>query len=367
VSVDPRLEQYAKLLVDDCVGVQPGWQVLVIAQPLARPLYQEVVRQIARRGAYVLPRINYSEMGVDPVWLNEAPEELLREVPSIQRFELENIDCYIALLAPENTREGADIPQERIALVQEAFRPLSEPFMAYEKPWVGCQYPTNALAQEAGMSLGAFEEFLYGSVLIDWPALERDMEKIKERLDRADEVRIVAVGTDLLLSLAGREGTVSGARANMPSGEVFYGPIEDSAEGVIEFGEFPATYLGRKMDGIRLVFEDGRVTEASARSNEDFLIQVLDTDEGARRVGEFGIGCNPGIQQYMNNTLFDEKIEGTVHLALGRSYPFTGGTNTSAIHLDIVKELRQGGRLECDGEVVQENGRWMLERDASKV
>jgi aminopeptidase len=148
----------------------------------------------------------------------------------------------------------------------------------------------------------------------------------------------------------------------MPGGEVFYSPLEDSANGVVEFAEFPAVFYGTEVEGVRLVFENGRVVDASARVNEDFLIQTLDTDEGARGLGELGIGCNPGIQQFMKNVGFDEKIDGTIHLALGRSYTFIGGTNESSIHWDIVKDLRTTGRMTVDGRLVQENGTWLRER-----
>jgi aminopeptidase len=146
----------------------------------------------------------------------------------------------------------------------------------------------------------------------------------------------------------------------MPGGEVFYSPVEDSAQGVVEFSEFPGVYLGNEVVGARLVFEAGRVVDASARSGEDFLFQMLDTDDGARRLGELGIGCNPGIQRFMRNVAFDEKIDGTVHLAVGNSYTFNGGQNVSSIHWDMVKDLRRGGQLYADGRLVQENGRWLI-------
>ena len=210
------------------------------------------------------------------------------------------------------------------------------------------------------MTLAEYEEFVFGSVLLDWDAEADRMRRIADVFDAAEEVRIVGPGTDLTLSLAGRSGAVDDGHVNMPGGEVFYSPIEDSANGVIEFSEFPAVYFGREVDGARLVFEDGCVTGATARSGEDFLVQTLDTDEGARRLGELGIGCNPGIQRFMKNVAFDEKIDGTVHLALGNSYSFTGGTNESAIHWDIVKDLRAGGRLHAGGRLVQENGAWVI-------
>jgi aminopeptidase len=355
---EERLEAYARLLVERCVDVQPGWQVVVTTSPYGRPLLVEVLRAIARRGAYALPRISLP--GVEAIWQKEAPEELLSKVAPIDAFSLEHADCLIAIEAPENTREGSDVPTERVAAVRQARRPLLEPFIADRKAWVGCQYPTPALAQDAGMTLEQFEEFLYGAVLVDWDEAEREMGGIAKRFDAADEVRVVGAGTDLRFSLRGRRGKISAADANMPSGEVFYSPVEDSAEGVVEFSEYPACYHGHEVHGVRLVFAGGRVTDASASSDQSFLESALAMDDGARVLGEFGIGCNRGIQRHTKNTLFDEKIYGTVHFALGHGFPFLGGTNVSAVHWDMVKDLREGGRIECDGEVVQENGEWKL-------
>jgi aminopeptidase len=360
VPQDPRIEQYARLLVEKCVDVQPGWQVLVRSQPLARPLVEEVCREIARRGAYALLRLDFTSSGVTEAWLKEAPEELLKEIAPVEAHVIDNIDTFIVIIAPENTRDGADVDPERFAMVQAAFRPHAEPFFSQEKPWVGCQYPTAALSQDAGMTLAQFEDFLYGAVLIDWDALAREMQKIKERFDGAKEVRVVGEDTDVTFSLEGREGKVSAADANMPSGEVFYSPVEDTANGVVSFTEYPACYHGRDVDGVRLRFENGRAVEISSRTEEDFLKTMLSTDDGAAVLGEFGIGCNPGIQQHMRNTLFDEKIEGTVHFALGNGFPFIGGKNESAVHWDMVKDLRSGGELYVDGELVQRDGQWQL-------
>ena len=184
------------------------------------------------------------------------------------------------------------------------------------------------------------------------------MQRIKERFDQADEVRIVGDGTDLRFSIAGRDGWVDDGHFNMPGGEVFYCPVEDSTEGVVTFSEFPAVHEPDLVEGVHMRYENGRVVEASATANEDVLMRALDRDEGARVLGEFGIGCNPGIQRHMRNTLFDEKMYGTIHLAIGAGIPVAGGKNESATHWDMVKDLRSGGRIELDGEVVQENGEW---------
>jgi aminopeptidase len=232
--------------------------------------------------------------------------------------------------------------------------------MSLAVPWVAAVYPVVSVAQDAGMTIAEFEEFIFDAVLLDWDAEGRRMRKIADLFDAADEVRIFGPGTDLTLSLDGRVGAVDEGHLNMPGGEVFYSPIEDSAHGVIEFSEFPAVYFGKEVDGARFVFERGRIVEATARAGESFLLQTLDSDPGARRLGELGIGCNPGIQRFMKNVAFDEKIDGTIHLAVGNSYSFTGGTNVSAIHWDIVKDLRTAGRLYADGRLVQENGAWLI-------
>jgi aminopeptidase len=356
---DPRDEQYAKLLVETCVDVQPGWQVVVAASPLARPLLDEVCRALARRGAYPLVRTLFGTNMTPVAWVNEAPDELLRVQAPLEQDVLLRADALIALVAPENTRDGSDIEPRRLQLVQESGGPMMERVLSGSMPWVGCHYPTPALAQDAGMTLEQFEEFLYGAVLIDWDAEHARMTGIKELFDGAGEVRITGAGTDLRLSLRGRSGMVDAGGANMPGGEVFFSPVEDSAEGTIEFSEFPGVYAGREVTGIRFRFVAGEVVEASATSNEEFLLQTLDTDPGARRLGELGIGCNPGITRHMKNAAFDEKIDGTVHLAVGKGFPELGGTNESVVHWDIVKDLRQDGSLEVDGRAVQTCGEWL--------
>jgi aminopeptidase len=358
---DPRVEQYAQLLVETCVDVQPGWQVLVTGGILARPLLEAVSREVGRRGAYAIQRPSLAGTAVNIPWALEAPDELLGAPSGIDAYTLENADALIGVEAPENTRELSAVPQERLAKIQAGMRPHMERVLTMDLKWVGCQYPTPALAQEAGMSLGQFEDFLYGACLLDWDAERERMRRFAEPFDAADEVRLVSGETDLRLSIAGRPTEIDAGSANMPGGEFFTSPIENSAAGEIVFAEFPAVYTGREVQGIRLRFDGGTVVDASAEVNEQFLHELLDRDEGARRLGELGIGCNPGITQHMKNTLFDEKIDGTIHLALGNGLPDVGGTNKSQIHWDIVKDMRRGGsRIELDGKVVQEAGRWVI-------
>lgn len=357
---DPRVEAYAKLLVERCLDVQPGWQVLIRSTPLARPLLEELERQIARRGAFAIMRINWSLWPTDYGWAAHAPEELLGEMPDVDRYACDTMDARMTLEAPENTREHAGFPTERRKLVQAAAKPFLARTMRSEIPWVSCQFPTEALAQEAGLTLSQLTDVVFDSCLLDWDAEGERMRHYAERFDAASEVRIVGDGTDLRLSIEGRRGEVDDGRKNMPGGEFFYCPVEESAEGVVTFSEYPAVYEGQELEGIRLTFEGGRVVEASASRGETLLHSILERDEGARRIGELGIGCNPGITHYMKNTLYDEKMDGTIHLALGQSYTSIGGRNTSAVHWDIVKDLRAGGRIELDGDVVQQDGRWTI-------
>ena len=357
---DPRVERYAGLLLDTCLRVERGWQVLVWGYPQARPLLEAVTRELGRRGAYALLRLTFGGgLVYHADWLREAPPETIGVPAPIDVHALDHCDALLAIAAPENTREGSDIAPERTAAVRAAYRRPTERVGASDFPWVMCWYPTAAMAQDAGMPLAAFEDFLYGSVLVDWDAEHARLSRYAALFDAAEEVRIVGDGTDLRLSLAGRRMEVDAGRGNMPGGEFFGCPVEDSAEGTIAFSEFPQLRDGRELRNVRLRFSGGRVVDAAADGGESFLLEMLDTDDGARRIGELGVGCNPGISRYMGNVYFDEKIDGSVHIALGFGFVDLGGTNVSAIHWDLVKDLRSGGRIELDGRVVQEDGVWL--------
>ena len=356
------MRDYATLLVDRALDVQPGWQVLLVANVAARPLVEEVAAAIARRGAYAVLRVEYGDWRypVSLAWAREASDELLGKLAPIEQHAADVADARLTIHAPENTRDSSDLGATRFQLVRKALEPWAARAHALEVPFVTCQFPTPALAQDAAMSTAAFADFLYGACLLDWDAEGRRMRRIADRFAGAEEVRIVGRETDLVLTLAGREGFVDDGHLNLPGGEVFFAPVETSAEGTITYGEFPAVYGSNEVTGARLTFEGGRVVDASAETGEDFLLATLDTDDGARGLGELGIGCNPGIRRHMKNVLFDEKIYGTVHLAIGNSYPFTGGTNVSAVHWDMVKDLRAGGRILCEGQVVQQDGEWVF-------
>jgi len=359
---DSRDRAYAELIVDGCLGVQPGWQVLVGGNPQARPLLEEVCGAVARRGAYALLRVSFEGLVATSLsWIANAPLDLLSVPAPLTAHEIEAVDALLFVSAPDNTRAGATIEVERMGFLQAAYRPASTRMMNHDVPWVACQYPTAALAQDAGLGTEEFADILYGSVLRDWGAERERMRGIAAHFDAAAEVRIVGGATDLRLSLEGRSMRVDALGANLPGGEFFGCPVEDSAEGEIAFSDFPAVYRGRELSGIRLRFAAGVVVDATADTNERYLIETLDTDSGARRLGELGIGCNRAITRPMRNTLFDEKMNGTVHLALGNSYTDLGGVNESAIHWDLVKDLRPAGsRIELDGVVVQRDGSWLV-------
>jgi aminopeptidase len=354
---DPRIDDYARLLVERAVAVQPDWQVLVRSTPLARPLVESVLEQIARCHAQPILQLSWEIFAGS--FEREAPLDLLARPAPLQQRVWEECDAFITIAAPENTREGSELSGERRSALQQRRASVRERQMAMEVPWVICEYPTDAGAQDAGMRLEEYAAFIYGAVLLDWDRERERMKGIAARVDAAEEVRIVGAGTDLTLSLAGRFGEVDDGHINMPGGEVFYSPLEDSARGEITFSEFPAVHFGHEVHGVHLVFDQGLVVDASAASGEEFLLATLDTDPGARRLGELGIGCNPAIQRFTKNVGFDEKIDGTVHLAVGNSYTSTGGTNRSAVHWDIVKDLRAGGRIYLDGELAQVDGRWL--------
>jgi aminopeptidase len=358
---DPRIEAYARLIVERALDVQPGMQVLIRTTPLSRPLLEEIVRLIGRRGAYPLIRMGFTLWPTDIVWAEEAPLEVLERMPDVDVYASEHMDARVTIDAPENTRSGVSLPPEKIAAMSRRAAPFFRRTMSNEIPWMSCQFPTPALAQEAGMATEDFADFLFGAVVRDWDTEKQRMQRLLDRFDAADEVRLVGAETDLRLSLRGRRGSVDAGEANLPGGEFYFAPNEHETEGVISFLEFPSEYGGRDVSGARLVFEGGRVVDARADSGEDVLRTALDADEGARRVGELGIGCNPGITRYMRNTLFDEKIDGTVHIAVGAAYQDVGGTNQSTVHWDLVKDMRlPGARIELDGEVVQQEGRWLI-------
>jgi len=360
--VHPLHEKTADLLVGYCVAVAPGDLVAIQAATPALPLARAVTRAVLRAGGRPLLRLEDPQFLADVLEL--AGDAYYDSAPIVELEEARRIDARVRLAAPTNSRalQGAD--KGRLARLARRAQPVQE-LMLSRTRWVGTLYPTESAAQDAGMSLDDFERFVYGAMFVfdddpvaRWGELRALQARLIERLAPADEVRLRGPETDLRLSVKGRTWINSDGRRNMPSGEVFTGPIEDSAEGVIAF-DLPSSVGGTVVRGVRLRFEAGRVVEANADEGEDLLRAQLDTDPGARYLGEIGIGTNERISRPILNTLFDEKIGGTVHLALGRSYPESGGQNASAIHWDLITDLRRGGELLLDGEPFQRDGRFL--------
>ncbi|HEY3369103.1 MAG TPA: aminopeptidase [Symbiobacteriaceae bacterium] len=352
---DPRIAAYAALLVRHSMKVREGDKVLVRGGIAAAPLMEELTRYVLKAGG--IPYVWPSWDSLNRLRIAEASDQQLSTVTDIDRVLMTGIDCMAVIKAPDNTKAMTGIDPARPAVQARALQPYMRHLINHVR-WVTCNYPCNALAQDAEISLDEYTDFLFKACLIDWLETEAYMNQVKAVFDAGEKVRIIGPGTDLTFRVNDRLGIVCAGDKNMPDGEVFYSPVEDSADGCITY-DFPAIYQGREVDGIRLEFAAGQVTRASARKGEDFLLKMLDTDPGARRLGEFGIGCNFGIDRFSKDILFDEKIGGTVHLALGRSYDEAGGTNQSAIHWDMIKDLRGAGRIELDGQVVQECGKFI--------
>jgi aminopeptidase len=354
--IDP--DAFAALLCDYCLDVQSGQQVLVRSTTLAAPLLLAMQRALLERAAWPLLQAALPEQ--EAGFWKAARDVHLDGFPAAELAEIEAADAIVRIEAPGNTRELAGVDPARITRAARARAGMREVMLSLR--WCGTLWPTTAGAQQAGMATAEFEEFMRRALFLDrddpiaaWRELSDAQAGLVERLSQASEIRIEAEGTDLTLSVAGRGWVNSDGHRNMPSGEVFTGPVETSAEGRIRFG-VPSSPRGVEVAGIELEFREGRVVSARADRGDEVLQAMLATDDGARVLGELGIGTNRGVDRPIGSILVDEKMGGTVHLALGRSYPETGGTNESAIHWDMICDLRAGGRLTADGEPVVVDG-----------
>ncbi|MDO8426222.1 MAG: aminopeptidase [Deltaproteobacteria bacterium] len=354
---DPRVSKLASILVHHSIEVKKGDVVLISSSTeLAKPLVLEVYREVVKSGGHPLTSIGFEE--TSNIFYKYASKDQLLNFPKIKMYEAKNIDCVVNIRAAANKKALSNIDPKALSERSKVLRPIGEEIVN-NKRWILCNFPTNGLAQEADMSLDEYEDFVYSATNIDWNRVKKEELKLKKALDKAGEVRIVGEDTDLTVSIKGRKAIPCYGERNMPDGEVFLSPVEDSADGQIYY-EMPAIYQGREVTGIRLKFRDGKVVDAGADKNEKFLITMLDTDKGARYLGELGIGVNYGIQKFTKDILFDEKIGGTVHLAVGRSYEDAGGKNISAIHWDMIKDLRKKGAIYLDGKAIQKNGRFLI-------
>jgi aminopeptidase len=357
-TLDPR--PFAELLAGYCLDVSPGQQVLVRSTTLAAPLLLELQRAILERDAWPLLRVEVPGQGRS--FYQHARDRHLDDFSDLALTEAKKIQATVGIQAPADVHELAGVDPERIARLARARRPIREATM--KKRWCSTLWPTDALAAQAGMTREAFEGFVRGALFLDqpdpvaaWAGLRAFQDQLIAQLRGARDLRIEAEGTDLTLGVAGRTWVNSDGKRNMPSGEVFTGPHERSADGRIRFTVRSAP-AGVDVDGVELEFRAGEVVGARADVGDEYLQRALRTDDGARYLGELGIGTNFGIDRPTGTILFDEKIGGTVHLALGRSYPETGGKNASALHWDLICDLRAGGRLTADGEVLMEDGRF---------
>lgn len=353
---DPRA--FARLLTGWCLDVQAGQQVVVASTTLAEPLLLALQAELLELGAWPLLRVALP--GQEEGFWAAAQDAHLDAFAPADLAEVEGTDASLRIQAPANTSALAGVDPERLARAARARLVVRE--AAMRRRWCATLWPTPALAQRAGLSTGAFAALIERALFLDrpdpvaaWKALSDQQARLIERLAAAREIRIVAEGTDLRLEVGGRTWINSDGKRNMPSGEVFTGPHEGSANGTIRF-TIPATPAGVDVAGVELTFADGLVVGARAERGEDYLLRTLDTDPGARRLGELGIGTNFGLDRPTGMVLLDEKIGGTVHLALGSSYPETGGVNESAVHWDLVCDLRRGGQLLADGDPLVVDG-----------
>ncbi|MEA3335183.1 MAG: aminopeptidase [Chloroflexota bacterium] len=383
-----RIAQIADVLVNYSTRIQPGEQVAIVGPVSASPLLIELYRYALWAGAF--PQLVSRFPEATEILLREGNDDQLQFISPIIEYVATEADCMIAVMSEDNTKALTSVDPTRQVLRAQSMRPVSkrqlermgdtkDPFR-----WCGTLFPTNAHAQDAEMSLSEYSDFVFDACLPGfdqlpqdarafaapgadrddpvtyWQTFSRWQGQMASYLTQRQDLHVVGPNIDLRLAIGGRVWLNADGHANFPDGEVFTGPVEDSVEGWVAF-TYPAVYRGNEVQDVRLRFEKGRVVEASATRGEDFLIKILDTDEGARRLGEFAIGTNPGITRFTRNTLFDEKIKGTCHMAVGASIPGTGGENQSAIHWDMVCDLRKDSSIFADGELLYADGEFVVD------
>lgn len=365
---DPRVDGLAKILVGYSTKVKEGEVVAIDGETAAAPLLLAVYEEVLKVGAHAI--LNVALEGQIAAYFKHASDDQLQWISPFAEWMVDNADVRIAVGASTNTRELSGVPPEKQTLRQSATGELMQRAMKRSAEgdfrWVYTLFPTSAYASEAEMSLADYEDFYYGACLADdpepltaWKRASEETTRLAEWIEGHEEVRITAPGTDIRLGVAGRRFIPCIGDHNMPDGEFFTGPVEDSVEGEVSF-HLPAVIGGREVAGVKLRFEAGKVVDAGAERGEEYLLKLLDTDDGARRLGELGIGTNYGIDRGTREVLLDEKLGGTIHMAVGASYPESGGENESAVHTDLVCDLRLGGKLEVDGVVMQEDGKFIV-------
>ena len=367
---DPRVAKLADLLVNYSLELQPGQIVRLDGGTVAAPLVRELYRSALRAGAN--PRTRIEVEGLDVIAVGEATEEQLTFISEIDRFEIENVDAIVTIWADRNTRALSRADPDRVSKKIASRRQLTNRFWERidegKAKWVGTRFPTEAHAQDAEMSLFEYEDFVYGAChvraeenpVVHWRAVSLELSARARELKTFTELRVVGPDTDLRLNMAGRQWLAADGKLNMPDGEIFTSPVETETEGEIRFS-FPAIFQGRGVDDVRLRFEGGRVVQAEAGNGNEFLQSLLDMDEGARILGEVAFGLNYEIDRFTRDILFDEKIGGTMHFALGSSFKMLGGRNESGLHWDMICDLRADGEVYADGELVWKAGKFLHE------
>jgi aminopeptidase len=365
---DLRVEKLADLLVNYSVNVKSGDTVAIQGNTLAEPLLKAIFVKVLQAGGH--PFLVASPNGIDEIFYQYASKEQLEHVAPPAKLIMDTYDVRISIGADDNTKALTHVDPAKIVMRQQSRTELMKTFLERaskgELRWTLAQYPTNAYAQDAEMSLTEYEDFVYAACLGDlndpigyWKRFSARQQKVVDWLKGKKNIHVTAPETDLTFSVAGRTFINCDGHENVPDGEVFTGPVENSMNGHVCFS-YPAIENGHEVAGVRLWFEDGKVIKANAEKNEDFLLKTLDTDEGARRIGEFAFGTNLGITRFTRQILFDEKIGGSFHMALGASYPETGGKNVSAIHWDMICDMRQGGEVMVDGQLFYKNGKFVI-------
>lgn len=354
--MDRRWHELAEVLVNYSTAVQPGERVMIAmleldAYPLAAAVYEAVIQA----GGY--PQVQFLSETLRHAVMAYGDRDQIAWVPEIEAYGMDWADVYLGLRAAHNPYVHADIPEDVLAAHQSAMGRVSAMRWARTR-WCLVRVPTPALAQQGEMRVDSLVDMFFKACLLDWEKASRAWHAIASQFEGASEVRILGEGTDLRFSVAGRRWVVLDGKLNMPDGEIFTAPVNATLNGEITF-ELPAVYGGRILEEIRLCWEGGRLVEATSATHEAYLHQIVQSDAGAGVLGEFGIGTNPAVTRYCKDRLLDEKIGGTVHVALGRAYPQCGGENDSAIHWDIVKDLRRGGQVLLDGQVVLEAGQFI--------
>lgn len=359
---------YAALLTHYCLRVTPGDKVFISSTTLAEPLVREVYREALAAGA-ALVECDLAFRERDLIFLQNASGQALQTPPTLMKLAMETFDCYLNIRAPFNLREMQNAPADSAKIRQEALAPVNKAY--FERTADRrlrrnlCQYPTDAAAQEAGMSLSEYEHFVFGACKLyaddpmqAWLQVRANQQRIVDHLNACTTVRYVTEGTDITFSTQGRIWMNSDGQTNMPSGEVYTSPVEDSVNGTVHFS-YPGLYQGNEVEGVTLWVKDGLIEKWEARRGQDFLDRVFQVP-GTRRFGEAAIGTNYDINRMTKNILFDEKIGGTIHMAIGQSYLQTGGKNESTVHWDMITDMTRGGEVIADGEVIYRDGKFLI-------